>query len=119
MGGELRCYRCGESLAAMSLPIGRLEECPACAVQLHVCRMCVNFHPQVPKQCREDDAEEVREKERANFCDWFRPSPDAHDPRYARGEVRARGQLAALFGDDPADSGEQDPDTAAADDLFR
>ena len=61
-------YRCGASLADISLPFTRLEECPACENYLHVCRMCVYFDPAVPKQCREDDAEEVQEKERANFC---------------------------------------------------
>ena len=113
------CYRCGASLAELGLPLGRLDECPACEVQVHVCRMCTHFAPQVVKQCREDDAEEVRDKFRANFCDYFKPSAAAHDPSFAAADSQARGQLAGLFGD--ADEAGQSPDdpAGAADDLFK
>ena len=79
MSHNLRCFRCGASLAAMSLPISRQDECPECSVYLHVCRMCSNFDPSVPRQCREDGAEDEKEKERVNFCDWFLPSEQAFD----------------------------------------
>jgi hypothetical protein len=75
MPKQLLCYRCGASLAKLTLPISRQDECPSCANYLHVCRMCEFFDPNVPKQCKEDDAEEVFEKERLNFCDWFKPGP--------------------------------------------
>ena len=96
----LNCYRCGASLSELSLPLSRLDECPSCSMYLHVCRMCVYFDPRVAKQCREDDADEVKEKERANFCDYFRPSTDAHDPRFNAAEAAARASLAGLFGED-------------------
>jgi hypothetical protein len=32
----------------------------------------------VAKQCRETVAEEVKDKERANFCDYFKPRAGAH-----------------------------------------
>ncbi|RMF97765.1 MAG: hypothetical protein D6727_04835 [Gammaproteobacteria bacterium] len=119
MSDALHCYRCGASLAALTLPLGRLDECPDCHVELHVCRMCVYFDPSVSKQCREDDAEEVKEKARANFCDWFKPNPAAHDPRFKQAEARARDQLGALFGE--ADGAQDDDDGTAnpAEDLFR
>ena len=114
----LHCYRCGASLASMSLPLGRLEECPECTIQLHVCRMCRFYDPRVAKQCREDDAEEVREKERPNFCDYFKPSADAHDPNFAAAENKSRDQLDALFGDGDSEGGGDDAGSAA-DDLFK
>ena len=83
MSDKLSCFRCGASLDQLSLPIGRRDECPECAIHLHVCRMCVYFDDQVPKQCREDDADEVFEKEKVNFCEWYKPSPDAFDPASA------------------------------------
>ena len=98
MNSELVCWHCGQSLSALTLPLGRLEECPACRSQLHVCRMCTFFAPRLPKKCREDDAEEVREKERANFCDYFRPRSGAFDEARASEEQQARDQFAALFG---------------------
>jgi len=94
---ELRCYRCGESLAALSLPLTRLDECPKCRAQLHVCRMCERFAPRLPKGCTEDDAPDVRDKKSANFCDYFRPSAKAYDPSELTAEQAAKAQLDALF----------------------
>lgn len=79
MTHNLRCYRCGAALAALSLPFSRQDECPECQNYLHVCRMCVHYDATVPRQCREDGAEEVREKDRLNFCDWYKPSESAFD----------------------------------------
>lgn len=118
VGETLNCYRCGASLAGLSLPLGRMEECPECTVQLHVCRMCRFYDPQVPKQCREDDAEEVRDKVRPNFCDYFKPSVDAYQPGFAAAESRSRSQLDALFGGGDSDGGGDDAD-GAAEDLFK
>jgi hypothetical protein len=100
MTTELLCYRCGVSLAELTLPISRRDECPACSVYLHVCRMCEYFAPEVPKQCTEDDAEEVHEKERQNFCEWFKPGTDVFNPIKAAEETRARSELSSLFGED-------------------
>lgn len=98
MADELQCWRCGVSLAALRLPLGRTEECPACRSQLHVCRLCRSFDGTRPKQCREEDAEEVRDKERANFCDWFKPRPGAFDAAGAAAEAAARAAAGDLFG---------------------
>ena len=96
--GGLQCWRCGASLAALRLPIGRSEECSACRSQLHVCRLCSSFDRTRPKQCREDDAEEVRDKERANFCDWFKPRSGAFDAAGATAEAAAKVAIDGLFG---------------------
>ena len=114
----MNCYRCGASLADLSLPFSRLEECPDCENYLHVCRMCVYFDPAVPKQCREDDAEEVQEKERANFCEWFKPNKSAFEPSYSASESRARDELASLFGDNSQSESPPD-DLSEADKLFK
>ncbi len=106
MSHNIACYRCGTSLAALSLPLSRQDACPECSVHLHVCRMCQNYDPAVPRQCREDDAEDVFEKERLNFCDWFAPSERAFDPTHKADADQARQALDALFGDGEApDSG--------------
>jgi hypothetical protein len=98
MSHDLVCWRCGASLAALTLPLRRAEECPSCRSQLHVCRLCKNYDRTRPKQCREEDAEEVRDKERANFCDWFRPRAGAFDAAKAAAEQQAKDALASLFG---------------------
>ena len=79
--------------------------------------MCESWEPHRARQCRQEDAEEVRNKEQANFCDYFRPRPGAFDLEGTAAERQAKDQLAALFGarDTPADAATQ----SAADSLFR
>ena len=83
--------------------------------------MCTFYDPHVPRKCREDDAEEVKEKERANFCDYFKPGADVFDGKLATEENKARDELAALFGDDSVeDKGDKpDNDLTDADKLFK
>ena len=100
MSHNIACFRCGESLAVLSLPLSRRDQCPACSADLHVCRMCVHFDETAPGKCREDDAEDVTEKERPNFCEWFKPSESAFDPERKSQADAAEDALAALFGDD-------------------
>ena len=119
MSVELSCYRCGASLAELTPPLSRQDECPSCSVYLHVCRMCDFFDAQVPKQCREDDAEEVTEKERPNFCDWFKPGVITVDAKRAGAAVKAEAGLAALFGDVDGPQPEKDQFQSDAEDLFK
>ncbi len=65
--------------------------------------MCVYFDPAVPRQCREDGAEDVTDKEHLNFCDWFKPSEAAFDPNRKTEADAAKDALAALFGDSDDD----------------
>jgi len=98
MTHSLVCWQCGASLAALSLPLLRLDECPACRAQLHVCRLCVEYDPRVAHQCREPTAEEVRDKQHANFCDHFKPKEAAWSAAGDAEAERARKALDDLFG---------------------
>ena len=119
MSHNVVCYRCGASLAHLSLPLSRQDECRECRNYLHVCRMCVHYDPAVPKQCAEDDAEEVREKERLNFCDWFVASETAFDPSQRSAEERARASLDALFDAGSGAEADSDPGLSEAEKLFK
>ena len=123
MTQALRCYRCGESLAALSLPLSRRDECPQCGCELQVCRMCEYYDPGLPNACAEDDALEVKEKTRANFCDYFKPSSDAYAPAEFDAESGARASFNALFGDESATearaSSASRDEAALADDAAR
>ena len=59
--------------------------------------MCTYFDARVPRQCREDGAEDVREKDRLNFCDWFKPSEGAFDADRKDEEDDARSAAEDLF----------------------
>lgn len=112
----LCCYRCGSGLESLSLPFSRLDLCPECGIELHVCRMCGHYAPSLPEACDEDDATEVRDKTAANFCDWFVPRPGAFDGRELRAEDAARQQLDALFGaaENSGEATGKDPDSPEA-----
>lgn len=68
------CHHCQETLKLTSNKVGRTEACPKCDADMHVCLNCALMDPFAPNQCREPQAELVRDKERANFCDYFEPN---------------------------------------------
>ena len=98
MAHGLVCWKCGAGLEALSLPLSRRDECARCRAELHVCRMCVEYDVGVAKHCREPTAEEVRDKQGANFCDFFRPRPGAFRPPDHTAVDSARAELERLFG---------------------
>ena len=70
----------------------------ACRAELHVCLMCEFYDTSVAKSCRETVAEEVKDKQRANFCDYFRPNDGAYRPGDQSAADKAKAELDALFG---------------------
>jgi hypothetical protein len=94
---KLVCWKCGASLKGVPIPLSRRAECLACHAELHVCRLCHFYDPRVEGKCREDRAEEVREKERANFCDYFKPRPNAFRAKDTARTEAAKGRIDALF----------------------
>ncbi len=94
---SLVCWKCGGSLAALSLPLRRLDVCKACNAELHVCKLCVEYDTSYAKHCKEPTAEEVRKKDEANFCDHFKPRPGAFVPKNVAEIERSRSALDDLF----------------------
>jgi hypothetical protein len=115
---ELHCWRCGASLADLTPPIERRDECPVCRAQLYVCKFCEFYDPSVAKQCREPVAEEVKDKERANFCGYFKPNPRAYVPADTASANKARAELDVLFGTAGAPSTTSSSARDALDKLF-
>ena len=121
MSNELVCWKCGASLTAMRLPLLRRAECPACQAELHVCRLCTLYNPHISDRCDEPRAEHPLDTERANFCDYFKPKPNAYLRRDPSKTFAAKAKLDTLFGNTVAD-GEAPEETDAArkklDELF-
>jgi hypothetical protein len=76
--------------------------------------MCVYYDTAAPQQCREPVAENVSDKQRANFCGYFQINPrvDAAPSDQAADSHR---QLDALFGN--AASGESSEASSSEDEL--
>lgn len=90
------CHACTKKLVE-NLKVGRKDECPSCGADLRCCLNCVFYDRASSKQCRETVTELMREKEKANFCDYF---------EYAENRIAAT---------DPGIS----PARKALDDLFK
>ena len=73
---QFNCWKCGE---AIQVPtgnrVGNRDSCPRCDADLHACRNCQFYDPGKNNQCAEPQAEWTRDKEAANYCDYFSPNP--------------------------------------------
>jgi hypothetical protein len=94
----LICWKCGASLAELSLPLSRFDACKKCGAELHACKLCEFYNVTVAKHCYETIAEEVKDKERANFCDYFKPRAGAYSNATQSAASQAKSDLEALFG---------------------
>jgi len=66
-----KCYYCG---AIIDGKVYRSSVCPECGRDLKTCVNCTFYSPGSHWDCRETISDPVREKEQANFCDFFRLS---------------------------------------------
>lgn len=96
MSIELTCWKCGADLKDVPQPLGRRAECPVCGAELHVCRQCRHFDTGKAKQCRELAADEIKDKTKANFCEWYQAGAGAYGG--SGGKASDRSALDALFG---------------------
>lgn len=68
----LKCFSCSKEIS-FSDQVARRAECEHCGVDVHVCKNCRFYDVNSYNECRETSAEVEKEKERANFCDYFTP----------------------------------------------
>jgi hypothetical protein len=105
MSNEFICWKCGNNLINVILPISRREECDNCKADQHVCNMCLYF---VRNCCDEERAEHISDTEKANFCDYFKPSNKTFKTFDKHKADKAKADLAALFGDDEPEKSQDD-----------
>ena len=72
---SIKCYKCQNVLELNEGDrILRHEECNSCQASLYCCRMCIHYDTQSYNECREPLAERIVDKEKANFCSYFKIS---------------------------------------------
>jgi hypothetical protein len=65
-----KCFKCRAPLILET--VSRRDECPSCGSDVRVCLNCTFYDEGKANKCRETQAELVKEKDRANYCDYFR-----------------------------------------------
>ncbi len=65
-----QCHKCGTVIEQEFT--SRRDECPTCGSDLRVCLNCSLYDKNRANECFEPQAEKVKEKDRANYCDYFR-----------------------------------------------
>jgi rRNA maturation protein Nop10 len=90
----MKCAFCHEEIAETKIHIR--DECPACGRDLHICLNCEFYDANAYRQCRESIRELIQDKEKANFCDFFRAAKS-----------------------DTADTGKESDDFKKLQDLFK
>lgn len=66
------CHACGRAVVFAG-PVPRSAGCEGCASDLRSCLNCQHYDAGSYNDCREASAERVVDKDKANFCDFFRP----------------------------------------------
>lgn len=94
----LVCYQCGAKIEFEG-KIFRQSTCPECESYLHCCLNCDNYDTLAAHDCRESQAQWARDKEAANFCDYFDPviGEKHHQNRSHLRQNDAKSKLEAMF----------------------
>jgi len=88
------CHKCKNGFD-IEVKMGRRDECPHCAADLHVCKNCKYWDPSSHNECKEHISEYIPDREKANFCGMFtyREGPYGNEPDL----MSAKAKLDALF----------------------
>lgn len=83
------CYACGYQFEPEAI-VSRSAVCPECGADIRVCKNCLFYAPGLHWDCRETVPEQVVDKERANFCDYFRLNLQSTHVESGRQEKRTK-----------------------------
>jgi hypothetical protein len=88
------CWHCHNPIENNNF--ARLDSCVHCGRDTRACKNCEHYDIAYNNLCRESSADRVVEKEKGNFCDYFKPSGQMKaaglDPA-----AKARAAAEALF----------------------
>lgn len=68
---QISCFKCNQALE-LGTTVGFKECCHKCDADLHCCKNCHFYDLNSYNGCRESQADRVVDKDKANFCDYFR-----------------------------------------------
>ena len=76
----IKCYNCESVLDfEPNQSVGRRDDCHQCSVDLRCCKMCQFYDVKAYNECKEPMAPRILEKEKANFCDYYKLTSGGQD----------------------------------------
>jgi hypothetical protein len=97
------CHSCGHPWTEQEAP-GFSVTCERCGEFLHCCLNCKFHAPGMHNDCRESQADPVRDKAARNICEWFQFAESGSKGAAADSSASARARLEELFGPPRASS---------------
>ncbi len=91
---KFTCFQCHNEVEILK-GFGRREECPSCGYDVHVCKNCEYYDESSYNECKETQAEVVKEKDRSNYCDYFQLSVGAKNKQQEKDDLVSAAE--ALF----------------------
>ena len=92
------CHACGFQFDD-GMKVFRSSECPSCGRDIKVCLNCKFYSPGSNMDCREDISEAVIDKDKANFCDYFKLGDGTSGGTVQKKADKARSEFDSLFND--------------------
>lgn len=77
------------------LDYGRADTCRKCGRDTKVCKGCTFYDRSANQECHEPQADLVLDKERSNFCEYFKPKSGGATGAASRNALKAAAD--ALF----------------------
>lgn len=92
----MKCWACGTEVK-FSEYVPQHEVCEKCAQYLHCCKNCEFYNERATQECEIPEIEFIAEKDKANYCDDFKPAGTGHVRRKTETEKFARDKFNDLF----------------------
>ena len=94
------CYFCGYVFDD-NVEVFRSTVCPGCDKDVKICKNCRFYSPGAHWDCRETIPESVKEKDKANFCSYFKFKGSGKDNKEVNNQKQeeAKDAFNKLFGD--------------------
>jgi len=84
----IMCWKCGK-ITKIDGNVSRSDVCPSCGADIHCCKNCVFYAPEAHYECHETIDELIKDKERANFCDFFKLQPQINSNKVDKNFIKA------------------------------
>ena len=68
------CWKCKKEINVTE--VHRSSECPLCKADLRCCKACKFYSPGSHYDCKETVDDNITDKEKSNFCDYFSAKMD-------------------------------------------